>query len=211
MIKRLYYKYKTKNPYQDINDKYKMIFVHIPKNAGISIEEALFHKKVGHKSIKQFQAHDAKRFEEYWKFTIVRNPYDRLVSAFHFLKKGGRNSDDANWAEKNLKGVNDFKKFIETLEDKSFMENIITWQHFIPQFKYLIDFSGKLHVDYIGKMEILESDFEEICDKLKISNVSLEHKNKSDRKHWTEYYDESMKKIVHGIYFKDFELLGYEK
>ena len=104
-LKRIYIKNKTDNPYQDINDKYKIIFIHIPKNAGISIEEALFDKKIGHKSILQFESHNLKKYHEYFKFTVVRNPYDRLVSAFHFLKKGGRNPVDKAWSDNNLKDI----------------------------------------------------------------------------------------------------------
>jgi len=212
MLKKLYYKYKTKDPYQDINDYYNMIFIHIPKNAGISIEEALFEKKVGHKTIRQFQAHDAKRFEKYWKFTIVRNPYDRLVSAFHFLKKGGLHEIDKAWADSNIGHIDTFKEFVFLLKDKSFEYNITKWQHFRQQSFYLKNFKNEIDIDYIAKFENLSEEFDYIKNQLSLKDQILQHKNKSSRNHWSEYYDDKeMLEIVYRIYEEDFSNFGYKR
>jgi|SaaInlStandDraft_3_1057020.scaffolds.fasta_scaffold18525_1 chondroitin 4-sulfotransferase 11 len=209
-IKKKIIKQRTKNPYQDVNDKYKLIFIHIPKNAGISIEQALFGQKIGHKSIKEFEAYDAKKLEEYFKFSVVRNPYDRLVSAFHFLKKGGRNDIDKVWAKNNLANINNFNEFIDKLKDKSFVKAILNQQHFRPQYEYLINAQGKLKIDYILEFENLQKDFESMLEKINIESRGLKHKNKSNRNNWEEYYDENSKELIHKLYQKDFELF-YEK
>ena len=210
-LKRIYIKNKTDNPYKDINDKYKIIFIHIPKNAGISIEEALFDKKIGHKSILQFESHNLKKYHEYFKFTVVRNPYDRLVSAFHFLKKGGRNPVDKAWSDNNLKDIKDFKDFVYQLKDKKFAKKILNQQHFRPQYKYLVNSKRKIDIDFIMKFENLSNDFEQLVKKINLQDKKLEHKNKSNRKLWEEYYTEdNMKEIVYSLYIKDFELF-YDK
>jgi chondroitin 4-sulfotransferase 11 len=209
-IKRIIIKKRTKNPYQEINDMHKLIFIHIPKNAGISIEEALFGKKIGHKSILQFEAHNEKKYDEYFKFTVVRNPFDRLVSAFHFLKKGGINPVDKKWSDKNLMNIDDFESFVYKLKDKKFAKKVLNQQHFRPQYKYLVTSKGTLNIDLIMKFENLSSDFVKLTDMINMKDKTLEHKNKSDRNSWEEYYDENSKELIHKLYQKDFELF-YEK
>ena len=204
-LKRIYIRNNTVNPYQDINNKDKLIFIHIPKNAGISIEEALFNKKIGHKSILQFESHDKKKCNKYFKFTVVRNPYDRLVSAFYFLKKGGRNPVDKAWAENNLKGIEGFNEFVFKLTNKKFAKKILNHQHFRPQYKYLVNSKGNINIDFIMKFETLSSDFEQLIQQLNFRNIKLSHKNKSNRKSWEEYYEDGMELIVYNLYKRDFE------
>lgn len=199
------------NPYLEINDNLKTIFIHIPKNAGISIEESLFACKIGHKTIKQFEDFDKNKFEDYWKFTVVRNPYDRLVSAFFFLKAGGRNNIDLKWSKKNLKNINNFENFVIELEKEEFRKSILSWQHFKPQYLYLLNNKEKIDLDFIARIESIEQDFKTIKKHLGINGATLKHSNKSERKNWTEYYNKKTKKIVYQIYKEDFELLNYEK
>ena len=70
-------------------DKKKCIFFHIPKTAGISLVKALFGDlDWGHRDVKYYRnVFNKKKFDSYFKFTFVRNPYDRLFSAYSFLKK----------------------------------------------------------------------------------------------------------------------------
>jgi hypothetical protein len=67
--------------------------VHVPKTAGVAISLALFGNLAGeHASIRDYQTIYPKSvFERYVRFTFVRNPWDRLLSAFSFLKSGGMN------------------------------------------------------------------------------------------------------------------------
>ena len=74
-----------------IIDKEKLIFIHIPKNAGTSITSYFSTQRINqprkHASIEEIKSGFPTEYEAYKKFAIVRNPYDRMVSYFFYLKK----------------------------------------------------------------------------------------------------------------------------
>lgn len=192
-------------------DKHKCIFIHIPKCAGISVSNALFGRLVGtHMAIKTFQLIYSKaEFESYFKFTIVRNPWDRLLSAYSFLKKGGFTEEDQVWAEENISSYDNFKSFVKEWVTP---DNVITWQHFKPQHRYLLDPSGKLHIDFVGHFETLAQDFKSIASHIGI-DTELQHMNKSRKKRsllgYQAFYDDETAQIVADVYKTDLEWFGY--
>lgn len=187
-------------------DDLRCIFIHIPKCAGVSINKSLFGNLAGgHTIINDYRyIYKPKEFNTYFKFTIVRNPWDRLVSAFHYLKKGGFNEIDAAWAEKNLSEYEDFDTFVKNWINS---RNIWEWHPFRPQYHYIC-INGKNLLDFTGYFENLEEDFEIICKKTGIHN-SLGTYNQSSRTDYKNYYNESTRQIVAAVYDRDIELLGY--
>lgn len=199
----------TENPYKGFNHQYKVIFIHIPKNGGISVEKALFKEKVGHTRLQLFQQYDPDRFQEYYKFAFVRNPWDRLVSAYFFLKAGGRNPVDAQFSKDFLSDFNSFEDFVLSLENKRNRKTVLNWLHFRPQLDFIVDKKGVISLDYIGRFEVLEKDFDVLSRRIGIA-ASLSHENRSPRKKkYYEYYSKSMVEIVSKIYKKDISALGY--
>ncbi len=190
-------------------DYYKCIFVHIPKNAGLSVCYTLFGNTGGsHRKIVDYQKiFSPKTFKQYYKFTFVRNPWDRLVSTFFFLKKGGLTEKDKIWAEANLLAFTDFKDFVKQWLTE---ENINNSLHFQHQHVFLEDEKGNTAVDFIGRFENIEEDFKKITDKLNIKRT-LKKTNTSKRKEdYRVYYDEETKAIVNEVYRKDIQLFNYE-
>lgn len=192
-------------------DEHKCIFVHITKCAGISIATSLFgNLGGGHLRIPHYQLIFSQReFDEYFKFTFVRNPWDRLVSAFLFLKKGGANKIDRKWAEENLSQYPDFDSFVNQWVTR---KNVNTWKHFVPQYKFLCQPGKKTPVvDFIGHFECINDDFETIQKRLQ-SKTSLQHLNKTEgvKKKYQEYYTETTKKIVADVYDEDIGIFGYD-
>lgn len=188
---------------------YKCIFVHIPKNAGLSVSYAIFGNTGGsHRKIIDYKdLFSKKQFKKYYKFTFVRNPWDRLVSTYFFLKKGGLTDKDKVWAEKHLGQYDNFKDFVSGWLIE---ENISNSLHFQHQHVFLENENGKIEVDFIGRFENLESDFKIVTKnigidrELKKTNVS--HRDSDYRK----YYDTKTANIVRKVYSKDIELFNYE-
>src|SRR3954465_5712000 len=84
-------------------DYYKCIFIHIPKTAGVSISKSLFGNYTDHANIDWYLKHYEKRtVEQYYKVAFVRNPWDRLYSAYVFLRQGGMYEADATFYNQNL-------------------------------------------------------------------------------------------------------------
>ena len=75
-------------------DNYRCIFIHVPKTGGMSVRKTLFTKSdlYPHLTIRDYQSLlSEQEVGSYYKFAFVRNPWDRLVSAYSFLRAGGLN------------------------------------------------------------------------------------------------------------------------
>ena len=169
----------------------------------------------------QFGYLSQEQFDSYFKFAFVRNPWDRIVSEYKF---------------RGYPRKTDFKTYLlNHLPKPSWTDRYI---HTIPQYDFLFDDSGNLLVDYLGKFERLEKDFDEVCRRIGISQVTLPHKNISSRvlkfpwtlkgaarilinmvsikrrknlfNHYTEYYDDESRALVANLYKQDIETFGYE-
>lgn len=193
--------------YSEYADQYRCIFIHIPKAAGSSVAKALFGKSSRHLSYIDYEAANPKKFERYFKFAFVRNPWDRLVSAYVFLKNGGMNSQDRNWADLNLASYNDFDSFVKGWVNKN---NIMTWVHFIPQFNFICDAEMNIKMDFVGRFETIDSDFSFIQGKIGLPLNELPKVNASRKKEsYTSYYTEESRQIVADVYKEDIRLFNY--
>ncbi|RJR39511.1 MAG: hypothetical protein C4576_21430 [Desulfobacteraceae bacterium] len=191
-------------------DNRRCIFVHITKCAGISIAMTLFgNLGGGHLRIPHYQLiFEESEFEEYFKFTFVRNPWDRLLSAFLFLKNGGANKADREWAQNNLSRFEDFDTFVvKWVNSKS----VHTWKHFVPQYKFLCAPGSRSPcVDFIGRFENLNGDFDHVGKKLGCHST-LRHLNRSggEKRDFRDYYTDETMEIVADVYHEDICMFGY--
>lgn len=196
-----------------ISHKHKIIFIHIPKTGGTSIENTMgignkkniFDKNVLFGRDKNYEAQhlfssEIKKivgkpiYNSYFKFSFVRNPFSRLVSDYSWSKYRNMN----------------FEEFInkKVIPSKNRILYKDPYRHFKSQHKFIIDNSGKITVNFIGKFENLTNDFKKLC---KIFNLKLDlpHTNKSNHKNYKQYYNRRTKNIVESIYKKDLELFNY--
>ncbi len=161
------------------------------------------------KKVKPIKKEFFKRYKDHFKFTFVRNPYDRLVSCYEDKIMSDRKKEDLLIKNELYKKM-PFKEFVKAIYSIS---DIRADQHIKSQYFFVADRKGNLLVDFIGKFENLQDDYKKICKKLGIKKPKkLPTKNKSKRKKdYREYYDKETKRLVYERYKKDFEMFGYSK
>lgn len=191
-------------------DQNKCLFVHVPKTGGVSLCRSLFgNLGGGHTKISDYQLIYSQRdFQEYFKFSIVRNPWGRLYSAFNFLKSGGMNDQDKTWAETHLSQYRDFNHFVC---DWVCSENIRSEIHFVPQVDFLYSINGKIELDYLGKFENIDGDVIRIANELGIRDVILAHLNKGpgSSSQFLTAFSKDAYRVVENVYGEDIQTFGY--
>lgn len=144
-------------------------------------------------------------------FAFVRNPYDRLVSAFHYLSKGGMNQEDQRDSVEYVgEYQGDFRRFVLHALAGPEPPRIFRQIHLRPQVDWLCDEYGRIMVDYLGNCESIESAYGELKRRLGVALPAPSHKNKSDHRHYETYYDETLRALGARAYRNDFERLGYQ-
>jgi chondroitin 4-sulfotransferase 11 len=188
-----------------ISHKHKFIFIHIRKTGGTSIEK-IFVPTAGntkndvpykHHSSSEMQRKFPKEWKEYFTFSFVRNPWSWLVSRY-------------TWS-KYTQGVitcTSFEDFIGRVNKGQFTGWLKTALE--PQVGMLLDINDRLMVDFVGRFENIQEDFNIVCNKIGTPEQQLPYKNATKHKHYTEYYDDETKSIVAEKYAKDIEYFGYE-
>lgn len=191
-------------------DAHEVLFIHIPKTAGISVRESLFKTSGFGKHVKAITYkyyYGSKTFKKYFKFAIVRNPWARTLSAYHFLKEGGINSLDKEWSETWLSQFNTFEDFVL---NGLHTPEIINWIHFIPQYQWVCDHKKRNLMDFTGRLENLEEDYEIIRKKTGLGQPLL-HKNKgANIAAYREHYTKAMQDKIAEIYKIDIEMFHYK-
>jgi hypothetical protein len=229
-----------------ICDRYRCLFVHIPKTAGMSIEQvflelvgltwntraplllgrnddpSLSPPRLEHLKAGEYvgRGHlSAGQFDSYFKFSFVRNPWDRLVSEYKY---------------RGYPVKIDFKTYLfKHLPAPGWTD---TYCHVVPQYDFLYDEAGKLLVDFVGRYESLQADFDTVCARIGIPPTPLPRVNRSlegtrpnslrelrkqlrralwsrERKHifphYTQYYDDESREFVGRLFRRDVEAFNY--
>ena len=191
-----------------ISHKHKFIFIHGMKTGGTSIRECLNdysdiistperHSPYwNHLSPKDLEKHFQEQqwdWDEYFKFVFVRNPWDRMVSLYHHLLwKSLQPQHD--WARRCLGGSDSFITYLKS--GKLCPE----------QTKYFNNISDF----YVGRFENIQEDFNVICDKIGIPQQKLPYTNKSNHKHYTEYYNDETIEMVSDKYDVEIKMFDYK-
>ena len=195
-----------------INHKHKCIFIHFPSTGGTSIESVFGggREKFDCSAIPNFYLrqeckkayiYDCGLFkhlstelarelyspywDEYFKFSFIRNPWDWLASLWLKGPKRRRGENFSRWLRSPRLAPHEKQSPFNLCDQLTQM-------------------------DFIGRFENLQPDFNTICDKIGIPQQQLPHKNKTKHKHYTEYYDDETREIVARKYARDIEYFGYE-
>ena len=195
-----------------IDHKHKCIFIHIPRCGGTSIEIAMCGKNWFNveRSTKHLIASTAKKiykpyWNDYFKFSFVRNPWDRMVSLAKYP-----NCYKVNLNNEKLVGINEYLTKFPEIEVDNRSESRNDTFHPVKNSVYLNILNVEL--DFIGRFENLNEDFEfiykSIGDIPPLLTNDLMHR--SNHKHYTEYYDDETREIVAERYARDIEYFGYK-
>lgn len=232
-----------------ISHQHRCIFVHVPKVAGQSVElyflqdlgidwkdraPLLLRPNDDPKMGPPYLAHlrlneyvelgyiDQRSFDQYFKFTLVRDPWSRVHS---FYKYEGFNQRYS------------FKSFVTRVLPKLIRQK--AW-FYGPQYPYVYDANGQTSIDFIGRFENISEDFAKVCTRLNLEDHKLPYRNKSQGKrrwgrkrflyhlamwpinafplvgdrirssHYRDYYDDELVQRVAELYAQDVEAFSYQ-
>jgi len=221
--------------------EHQILFVHVPKTAGQSVEQFFMNRRgldwdadreevllgdndnrdCGTEKLAHLSAFEyvdcgflqRDEFDRLFKFAFVRNPFERLVSEYRY---------------RNYFQHRSFSDFVLNRMPRPGWDD--KYRHVMPQYEMLHDREGCLLVDFVGRFETLQRDFDEVCKRLGIEDSALPHRNPSnkksrnlkrrvrnvlfrngenDKRHYTEFYDARTKDAVERFYRKDIEAFEY--
>lgn len=196
--------------------KWRTVFVQITKNASSAIHEALRNPSDNNHDhslyIDILSQNDPELVESYYSFAVVRNPYDRFVSAWEYL----RNYEENRWTltfEETIKTFHKRGRFFYTSED------LVWW----PQARF-ISIKKIVLVDKVIKYENLASEWPGVVEDIMkrvpdgfsrpkdyLDQVDPDGVTGRNKRPWHEYYTPELKAMVYELYRRDFEMFGYPK
>lgn len=208
----------------DVNKK--IIFTHPHKCGGTSIEELLGFLKLRekHPHVNRFkhaslEAHFSElknknvNFGDFYKFSIIRNPWSRAVSFYNHYKYKEFDDWQKRTSHKELPDhINDartmtFKSFIFKYSKHVFNHRVST--------KPFMFFQNEFYLDNVIRLERFKEDLLAIKDKLQIDfKIDVPHMNNSEiflpRKHYSEYYDPETKELIEKNFEWDIKTFNYK-
>ena len=188
-------------PFSIGRNKRKIIFVHINKTGGVSIEQALGFSEKQHKTALEFKEQlGQKRWDKAYKFSIIRNPWDKVVSQYFHRIKTNQTGLVSNPIE--------FKKWVKLTYGEQNPKYYDDPKYFMPHLNWLTDEKGEVIVDFIGRFENLDNDFQHICERTSVK-AELHFMNKSEHREYQYYYDSETREIVGKWFKKDIEIFKY--
>ena len=208
-----------------VNHKHRWIFFHLYKCGGNSLRRVLneifptCEEIHGVHSLpcdmKYFfdKTYEKGRFESYYKFTLVRNPFDFLVSNWFYAKRHPNHF----WHEVVMRDNMDMEMFIHlyfrTLANhKNPNVRPMGSNKVVTLLQYAQDLNGDLLIDFIGKLEQMDKSQKNIFTKLKQPSQIIPSINISPdkEKDYRKYYNKNSQELAQRLFKEDLEYFNYK-
>lgn len=200
-----------------ISSKHKFVFIHVPKTGGNSVQNILnrysddkivtdaahqdgierfnirnsdFPALRKHSNLRDYKEALGAALDDYFVFSTIRNPWEKLVSHFFSPHRG-----PVKWSSE---GFSDFVKKQRPLT------------HYIDSRIDVCAAAQSSEIDYLMRFEHLQHDFDTVCDRIKIARANLPVRNKSERPDYRECYTDELAEYVGKAHRYEIEIGNYE-
>jgi len=200
-----------------ICDEKKFIFIHIPKNAGTTMSKILLENykcnmlsKVDYTTgIDKMHLYDEvidkyiskEVVNTYKTFCIIRNPYEKIYSAWQYLRKRYKYNNINDFVNNHLD-----EEFIFGFELIPMDARV----HYRPQYTFIYDLSGNKTVDFIIRYENLNNDIIELNNKFNLKIPMYGNETKYKKLSYINNFNNNSINKINKLYQKDFEYFNYE-
>jgi len=215
-------RYLRRRPDRILLEDHKAVYFAIPKVACTSLKfmcaEAMGCQVRGNVHFFKFpKIVDVTRgpYSDYFKFGFVRNPFDRVLSCYlHKIREDGDVHElftkEGLYSPFKRYGLfragMSFEEFVKAI---SAIDDDEADVHFRSQHRFISEERGVILLDFVGRFEHLERDVTRVAKKLGLEEIRLHHLEKTDHRHYREYYGLKSRKRIERRYKKDLELFDY--
>ena len=202
-----------------VSDKYKILYIHIPKTGGISVNKwfqeldpdagSISERK--HDSLISLKQKHGTKFDSYFKLAVVRNPWSRAVSLYEYRKKmlrGNIRNWPLHWPSRNDVEKMTFKEVVQNSLIERQEGRRVSWLE--SHCSSWITLDEKIAVDFVCKQENLENDLRKVTEKLGLTMPDLPRLNTTQKAEYTTYYDDFSRNVIAKKCALDIKNFGYE-
>lgn len=190
-----------------------VIFIHVPRNGGTSINTALYGRFMGHYSARDVRIWAPDLFGRLPSFAVTRNPWARLLSAYRFARAGRAIDGPAGVGIRHPERYQapvfgSFERFVvEWLPERDLSKEDLVFR---LQSGFVLERDGEVLVSHLGRLEAL-SELETYLTRTLGRPLKIGHINRTgDILPYRMAYTAEMRDIVARAYGQDVEAFGYE-
>lgn len=192
-------------------EKEGLIFIHVPKNGGVSINRALYGRFMGHYTIAEVARWSRDLYASLPSLGLSRNPWARVTSAYQFARAGRSMIDGAQIHHPQSYQIpvfDNFERFVvEWLDGRDLSKEDLVFR---PQSNFLVGTDGRIGVTHVGRLEspVTYTGFlEEVLGR----HLEIERLNKTSNEFdYKQAFTLETRNIVARVYAEDIKRFNYD-
>ena len=184
-------------------------FIHVPRAGGTSVANALYGGHIGHFPVRDLLSESSDEVLALPRFTVVRDPWERAVSAWQFARAGsGKGGQEAAIANPGLYKDERFGSFARFVEEFLLPAEVDRLDPVFRRQSWYVGTEPSAAFDHVGRLEALEDTQGWLSDTLG-REIAIGRHNRSNTTDWRAHYDARLAGIIGDIYAADAESFGY--